>query len=476
MSASTSTLRELGDAVSGGRLSSVQLVEEALSRIAHHNGELNAVVALRADDALAEASAVDEYARAGGHLGPLAGVPMLAKDNDDVAGMQTTEGSLLLADSAPAESDGLVTGRLRAAGAIVVGKTNVPEFSIEGFTANLLHGITSNPWNLRLSPGGSSGGSAAALSAGLVPLATGTDGGGSVRIPAAFCGLIGLKPTNGVIGRAHVPAWIDFSTDGIMGTRTDDLRLLLGVVAGPAAGDPNALVGPLPPARLPRRIIAAQRTADLGPLPSGVSDAFIRAVEDLAALLAAPVTWKEAGSFFTGGNPDLDWFTLAAAEHVAAIGRETIAARLPDMHPSTQRFFEDGLKVGINDYLQARRHRFDYVRELDLLLGDDAVMVTPTVAVEGFTADGRLSEDDSPGLLPAEVYSTAIQNVTGLPAISVPAGFVPNGLPFGLQITAPRYEDHVLHDIAQLWEAAHPWAVTATGYAPFSGAMTGSKG
>lgn len=461
------TLRDLGSAVGSGRLSSTRLVEEALARIDTHNGALNAVVALRADEALAEARAVDNYVRAGGRLGPLAGVPMLAKDNDDVTGMPTTKGSRLLRDSAPALSDGLTTARLRTAGAIVVGKTNVPEFAIEGFTANLLQGVTSNPWNLRLSPGGSSGGSAAALSAGLVPLATGTDGGGSVRIPAAFCGLVGFKPTNGVIGRSDIPEWIDFSTDGFMATCTDDLRLLLDIVAGPTPGDPSALVGPLPPARLPVRIIAAQRTAALGDLPQGVAGAFARAVDDLADLLGVPVTWKDSGSFFTGGNPDIDWFTLATAEHAASIGRSTIMERLSEMHLSTQSFLLDGLEVGIDEYLQARRRRFGFVRELDLLLADDTVLVTPTVAVEGLTADGRLSKGDPAGLLPAGVYSTALQNATGLPAVSLPAGFVPNGLPFGLQVTAPRWADRALLDIAQLWEAAHPWALTAPGYEPF---------
>lgn len=467
VSDSRGTLAGLGRAVGSGQLSSEQLVREALTRIEHHNGDLNAVVALRADDAISEARALDEYVRAGGRPGALAGVPMLAKDNGDVAGMRTTKGSLLLAASDPAEADGLTTSRLRAAGAIVVGKTNVPEFAIEGFTSNLLHGATSNPWNLRLSPGGSSGGSAAALSAGLIPLATGTDGGGSVRIPAALCGLVGFKPTNGVIGRAEVSDWIDFSTDGFMATTTTDVRLLLDLVAGPTAGDPGALAGSVPPARLPVRLIAAQRTDDLGDLPRGVADTFARAVDGLAQMLAVPVSWKEPGSFFSGGSPDNDWFTLATAEHATALGRELIAEHFSAMHPSTQSFLTDGLAVGIDDYLRARRRRFGYIRELDLLLGDDAVLVTPTLSVEGFTRDGRLSENDPPGLLPAEVYSTAIQNLTGLPAISVPAGFVPNGLPFGLQITAPRYADRALLDIAQLWETAHPWAVPAPGYSAF---------
>src|SRR5262249_35981839 len=142
--------------------------------------------------------------------------------------------------------------RLRAAGAIIVGKTNLPEFATEGYSANLIFGATRNPWGLEWSPGGSSGGSGAALAAGLAPIATATDGGGSVRIPAALCGLAGMKPTNGLIARQPIPDWIDYSTDGILATTVADLRLLLAVQSGPAPGDPTALPcpppgGPAPP-------------------------------------------------------------------------------------------------------------------------------------------------------------------------------------------------------------------------------------
>lgn len=466
-SESPATLAQLGHGVSVGDLRAVELVEEALERIHKCDSDLNAVVGLRADEALAEARAMDDFVRAGGRVGRLAGIPMLAKDNDDVAGMRTTKGSRLFAQSDLASTDGLMTSRLRAAGAIVIGKTNLPEFAIEGFTANSLFGATSNPWGLAFSPGGSSGGSAAALSAGLVPLATGTDGGGSVRIPAALCGLLGFKPTNGVIGRAKTPEWIDFTTDGFMTTTTDDLRLLLGIVSGPTWGDPTNLQSLSSISRLPNRLIAATRTADLGELPPSVANTFLGAVERLSEVLKVPIQWKEPSSFFGSGNPDTDWFTLATAEHLASFGRRFVEDNLSEMHPSTQSFFEDGMKVNIDEYLGARLRRFDYVRELDSILGDTAMLLTPTLAIDGFTSDGRLTREDEVSLLPAEVYSTAIQNVTGLPAISLPAGLSPNGLPFGLQITGPRFADHMLLNVAQLWENAHPWPKTAPGYDPF---------
>ncbi len=193
-----------------------------------------------------DARAMDERIAAGEDPGALAGLPLLVKDMEDVAGMPSTFGSLTFADAPPAAVDGLVPRRLRAAGAIVVGKTNQPEFAFAGFTTNALYGTTTNPWGTDWSPGGSSGGSGAALAAGMAAIATATDGGGSIRIPAAFCGLAGLKPTNGVIGRDPIPDWIDLSTFGPLATSIADVRLLLSLEAGPVPGDPSALPFPLP--------------------------------------------------------------------------------------------------------------------------------------------------------------------------------------------------------------------------------------
>ena len=219
-------LRQLVEMVRSGRVSAVDTLERAYERIGRLNGDINAVVALRnVGEAHAEAKALDDRVRRGERLGPLTGVPFLVKDSQDLAGMRTTHGSLLLAESPPAARDALGVARLRAAGAIPIGKTNVPEHCFEGFTDNLLFGATHNPWAPEWSPGGSSGGSAAALAAGMVPIATASDGGGSVRVPAAFCGLFGLKPTNGLVGRDPIPPWIDFSTDGPLALSMADLRL-----------------------------------------------------------------------------------------------------------------------------------------------------------------------------------------------------------------------------------------------------------
>jgi Asp-tRNA(Asn)/Glu-tRNA(Gln) amidotransferase A subunit family amidase len=468
-------IRATSAAVASGQVTAVETVTEALRRIDERNGPLGAVIALRADEALAEAHALDERrARTGRPAGALDGVPVLVKDLEDVVGMPTRRGSLMLADATPALADEVVPARLRSAGAIIVGKSNLPEFATEGFTDNLVDGPTRNPWSTDYSPGGSSGGSAAAISAGLVPIGTATDGGGSVRIPAAMCGLVGLKPTHGAIGRWPVPDWIDLSTYGPMATTVDDLRLLMSVMTGPVYGDPESSPAPWDLARSgtggsPTHIFIAERTSPLGPLPAGVAAAFHTAASDFSSMFDITATHLTSEEVFGGlGDPDLDWFTLATADHVNALGRDRVTQWLDRMHPATAEFMRLGLAVDVDAYGSARRRRTTYTRRLDELLGDRGLLLTPTVAVEGWLADGRLTADALPGLLPPEVYSTAMHNLTGHPAITLPAGRYPGGIPYGLQAAAARWRDDLLLDVAQTWEQHHPWPRTAPGFDEFS--------
>lgn len=459
-------LSELAAAVRERRVSAVELVRTSVERIERLNPQLNAVVALRVEEALAEADALDGRIAAGEDPGPLAGIPLLVKDTEDTAGIPTTNGSLLLADAPPALGDDLVPRRLKAAGAIVVGKTNTPEFAFEGYTDNRLFGSTRNPWAPDWSPGGSSGGSGAAIAAGMAPIATATDGGGSIRIPAAFCGLVGIKPTNGVIGRDPIPAWIDLSTCGPLATSVGDLRLLLSVESGPVAGDPTALPYPAPETgALPRRVLAMGRFVDYGPLPDEVEASFRRALESLERDLRLPI--EPLGAVFRAEEPniDRDWFRLCATEQLALLGRERVRANLDLFHPGFRGTMEFALGLSLDDYLAARRRRFDRVRVMDELLGDDAVIATPTLCEEGWLVDGvtprigRISRSIG--------YNTNAQNITGTPAISVPAGLSGNGVPFGLQLTGPRFRDDLLLAIGAAWEAANPWPPTAPGYEPF---------
>jgi Asp-tRNA(Asn)/Glu-tRNA(Gln) amidotransferase A subunit family amidase len=428
--------------------------------------ELNVLAEKTYDEALQRAQRIDEGDVA---AGALLGVPTLVKDLEDLAGHPTRKGSLALRNAPEAASTAVVPSRLLDVGAVVVGKSTLPEFAIEGYTANLLTGVTRNPWNLSYSPGGSSGGSAAALSAGLVGVATATDGGGSVRIPASLCGLVGLKPTNGIIGRWPAPDWIDYSTDGPFATSCDDLRLIFDVMRGPVAGDPTSppresAVDAIRHEGRSLRLIAAERTSPLGPLPDAVARLFHDAVTGFAERFKGPVTWLDADDFFHDGDPDLDWFTVTSAEHVASLDREWTIRHMDEFHVATQEFLTTGLGVTVDEYLAARRRRYLYVRRMDELLGDGGLLLTPSVAGAGWLADGRMTESaDVRGLAP-EVYSTALQNVTGHPAISVPFGHLPSGLPFGLQITAEHYHDLRLVDIAAIVEASYPWPRTAPGY------------
>jgi Asp-tRNA(Asn)/Glu-tRNA(Gln) amidotransferase A subunit family amidase len=457
-------LAGLAAAVRDGATTAEALVRRSLGRIERHDGGIGAVVALRGDAALAEARSLDERVAHGRGAGPLGGLPVLVKDNDDVTGMRTTFGSLLFADAAPAGSDGLVVARLRAAGAIVVGKTNLPELAFEGYTDNRVFGPTRNPWAPAWSPGGSSGGSGAALAMGLAPLATAGDGGGSVRIPAAFCGLVGLKPTNGLIARGPVPSWIDLSTAGPLGTSVADVRLLLEVLRGPAAGDPTAVPAWMPREDVrPSRILAVPRLVGYGPLPGGVAASFEAAVGVLAEAIGLPVEPLDAPPFDPGS--DDDWLLQCAVDELTWIGRER-AVREADRLAHLAPILRIAERATVDDYVAVRRRRFAYTRTLDDLLAGDAVLATPTMCVEGFTADGRMPDATEPGT-PAAAYNTQTQNLTGHPAISLPAGRSANGVPFGLQLTGPRFADDLLLSVGERWEAAAPWPAVAPGYEPF---------
>jgi Asp-tRNA(Asn)/Glu-tRNA(Gln) amidotransferase A subunit family amidase len=458
------TLSELAADVRAGRTSAADLVAMSFERIERLNPPLNAVIRLR-EHASDDARSVDERVAKGEDPGPLAGLPLLVKDMEDVAGMPSTYGSVTFADAPAAAVDGLVPRRLRAAGAIVVGKTNQPEFAFAGFTTNTLYGTTTNPWGADWSPGGSSGGSAASLASGMAAIATATDGGGSIRIPAAFCGLAGLKPTNGVIGREPIPEWIDLSTFGPFATSIADVRLLLSIEAGPVPGDPSALPFPLPMRDgLPNRMLAVTRFDGTHPLPGGVAERFDAALASVERDLALRVEPLEAGSVFRHGSTGNDWFTICAVEHLHRLGRDFVEANTGRFSPNFRFTMTQALGIAPETYMAARRRRFDHVRDLDLLLGDDTVLLTPTMCVEGFRPEGAGPEQRDP----ADAYNTGETNITGHPSLSVPAGLCPNGIPFGLQITGPRFRDDLVLNLGAAWETANPWPLVAPGYEPFA--------
>src|SRR5579863_1212955 len=287
----------LAEDVRSGRTGARELVTHALERIDALNGTVNAFVAVDDTAALEEAARIDEMVVAGSDPGPLAGIPIGVKDLEDAAGFVTSHGSPVFAGGAAATVDSPLVARLKAAGCVVIGKTNTPELGWKGDTDNAVFGPTHNPWNLDHSPGGSSGGSAAAIASGMIPLATGSDGGGSIRIPSSCCGLSGVKPSLGRVpsGGPEPPDWQNLSTKGPMARRIADVVAALDVVVGPDATDlrslprpeaswPAALLDPQVPVR-----VAWSPTLGYAPVDDEVLKICTRAVSVLESLGAEVV-------------------------------------------------------------------------------------------------------------------------------------------------------------------------------------------
>ena len=302
----------------------------------------------------------------------------------------------------------------------------------------------------------------------MVPIATASDAGGSARGPAALCGLVGLKPTNGLIGRGAAPLWLDLVTDGVMAGSVADVELLLGLLAGAAAGDFGAAPrwASDPSASLPARLFVAPRMQPGGPLPVEVDALFEAAVERLHSELHLPIERIEPSSIFDAAHhPDDDSLVLLEAETIEWLGRERAVAERDRFDRHFEVYLDQALGVTLDEYIAARRRRFAHARRMDLLLGDDGVLVTPTLNVVGLLADGSLPDGSAKENATA---NTNPANVTGHPAISVPAGVLAsNGVPFGIQFLGPRYRDDLLLRLAAAWERIAPWPSVAPGYVAF---------
>ena len=449
-------LSELAAAVHSAEVTPGELVEESLRRIEASGDTLNAVVSLHAEEALAEAATHPR-------TGPLAGLPLLVKDMARCAGMRTTFGSTIFADAPPDEFDDIAVARLRAAGAIVVGRTNAPEFAHAPFTTNQLFGPTRNPWNTQRTPGGSSGGSAAALAAGLAPLATTSDGGGSVRIPASLCGLVGLKPTTGVVGRNVLPRWIEFSTLGATGHSVADVVLEASIIQGAAPGDwlsVPAGTADFRPTR-PHHVVACRSfRADVD---AEIEEAFEATLTVLAAE-GLPVERVESPCSISDA---FDWFSIATAELRQSL--EPLRDRWDDFDESLRLQLEFGALVTLETYLAATRRRHELGERIDALLGGGGVLVTPTINARSWVPEGPAP--DAAGAVVGDLsiaVNTPEINASGHPAVSVPMGLDAHGVPTGLQVVAPRFADGMALGVARLLEQARPWPLTAPGYEVFS--------
>jgi Asp-tRNA(Asn)/Glu-tRNA(Gln) amidotransferase A subunit family amidase len=444
----------IAEAVRTRDVSPVEIVTAALERIEAVEPSVNACSVVCAEEALADARALERRVAQGGEGDALAGVPVGDKDVIRVRGLPATMGTRALADFVPT-SDASAVRRLREAGAIVVAKTTNPPLCDAGYTESELHGVTRNPWHLGRTPGGSSGGSGAAVAAGIVPLALGTDMGGSIRGPAAFCGIVGLKPTHGLVARG--PCFEEGRTlnaVGPMARTVRDTALGLRVIAGADPADNLSISAPTYAitAGTDHTLRGAWSLELAGiEVDASVEKAFTRAIEALAV----------AGWQLERAEPRL-LQTLSIHATIAA-GERGIAVdwREDLLEPGLQQLLARASVLSAAEYHRAQLARAEYTRRLGEFLRDYDLLLTPTVCLPAFGADpkhlaqinGRpIDVDVDPWwefCLPA--------NLTGCPAISVPIGLTEDGLPLGLQIICPRFHDERCLAAAAEIETLMPW-------------------
>jgi amidase len=436
-----------------GHVSARDVAEASLARIDALDRGLSAFVTVDATAARAQARALDEHRAAGGVCGPLHGLPVAIKDVTDTAGLRTTHGSALFADHVP-RHDAESVARLRRAGAVIIGKTNTPEFAFGAACTNRLCGPTRNPWDRTRTSGGSSGGAAVAVATGMAALAQGTDFGGSVRMPASFCGVFGLRPEPGTIPEpGRLPAWSRLATQGVLTRSVRDAALMMAAMAGPHPLDPLSrsapdLHGPAPDA--PRIAVSV----DLGgafPVDDEVAQAFAAACDDIAEALgplrhAAP---DVAGAF--------DAFkTLRAAESWFRSGA-LVTDHADALSPSFVWNVQQGHTLTAQDYLQADALRSRIWRQATRFFNDHDVLVMPSCAVMPFASNQDEVTTVGGRCMPSIIdylACTAIVSLLAFPAMSVPAPRSPGELPFGVQLVVAPGQEALLMKVASQLEAA----------------------
>lgn len=452
---------DTADAVRSGQLRAVDVLEQCLGTLEDLNPAINAIIMLRVGAAREEAEAIDRMVARGEDPGLLAGVPFGIKDIEDITGLPTTQGSLLLAGAPPADRDCPHVEKLRAAGAIAIGKTNMCEFGLDSGSNNRLWGVTRNPWNPELTPGGSSGGSSAAVAAGIVPLATATDAAGSIRCPASFTGLVGLKPSHGRIARKD--GFANWATHGAVTHTVADTARYLDVVAGADDRDRQSL--PNPGIRYEEVI----ETLDVAGLRAVWSDDLGYAVvePEVIALARAAADRLIAAAGLTRLDRCFHPVNARDALGIVQITRArdelylagTLPARYADLGAQFQHFLELMKGVGAADVAAAwgvirrlEREVAGFFLEADLLL-------TPAVACVPYAAEALMPDiiDGRDASRTGSEPFGFLANVAWNPAVSVPAGVTKAGLPVGLQIMARRHRDDIALRLARILEVEQPW-------------------
>jgi amidase len=450
---------------SSGKVSAVDAIEASLARIERRNPGVNAFSVVLADQARADAVRLDERLAAGEQIGPLHGVPVAIKDEIDVAGCVTTFGGR--ANSTPAAADGEVVRRLRQAGAVVVGKTRMPEFGQWPFTESVDGGVTGNPWDHTRTPGGSSGGSAAAVAAGMVPVAIGGDGGGSIRIPAACCGLFGLKPTRGRVTSDPMPhLWWALGTTGPLTRTVLDSAVVYDVIRGNVGGD--MFTAPEPSTTFiaaagtdPGRLRIGWSTR---PVTKGVRPAkeHVLAVEEMARALA------DLGHDVHEIDPHYPDPTAAfVPQFLGGVRTESDAVEHFDrLEQRTRQVYKLGGWVSQSVVDRAMASGEHIAEKANRVFDDVDVLLTPTIGPR----PRRVGALDRGGAVSAALRSTpmiawtALWNVTGNPAASVPAGLAGDGLPLAVQLVGRMGDETTLLSLSAQLERARPWPLLTDGH------------
>lgn len=450
-----------------GTLTPTAAVESVLNRLAAVNPLLNAVVTVDADGARMAARESALRHRNGAALSPLDGIPITVKDNIPVKGMRSTWGSRLYADKIP-EADELPIARLRAAGAIILGKTNCPEFTVQGYTDNRLFGVTGNPWNLALTSGGSSGGAVSAVAAGIGPIAIGTDGGGSIRRPASHTGLVGLKPSRGRVPRCDgfPPILLDFEVIGPMTRTVADLELAMAVMSPADSRDPNS--APFAGKPLKRDGIKPCRILYIPRFGTGPVDPEIAAAVDAAAVQLA-----DLGHNICMGTVPFDQAALDAAWPV--IGQSGLAwlvgqdeDTLAELTPSLREMVTAGHRYTAAQYVEALMATRQVERDVLAVFDSHDLILTPSAAALPWPA----AEPFPPVIAGQPVGGrghalfTNFVNIAGCPGLNLPCRPSKSGLPIGIQLVAAPGADGLLLAVAAQCEEAGLWTTTVPGQMP----------
>ena len=453
---------ELAQSIRDKKVSSLEATENFFQRIDQLDSQLHSYLTLCQDQALADARAADAAVQQGAELGPLHGVPISIKDLETTKGVVTTMGSAIFKDRMP-DMDSVVVERVKAAGAIILGKTNTPEFGQSGTTENKLGEPCRNPWNTERTPGGSSGGAAAALAAGLCTLSMGTDGGGSVRIPASFTGLFGIKPTQGRVprfGGYGRPSANHFSQSGPITRTVADSALLLQVIAGPDTRDITSIREPAP-----------DFSANLG---AGVNGMRLAWSSDLgyAAVDAEVVDiTKQAAMKFIGLGANMDdaklkledpfetfWNVFSTAAYTSY--GHLLEEHRDDLSDIGLMSIEHGQQTTGADMSRAIYEVDRLGRRMEEFFDNFDLLLTPTMAVPAFPIDqrpgviGGKTVDPFWGFLP---FTYPI-NISGQTAASIPCGYSSEGMPIGLHIIGPKGTEAKVLQACAAFEATNPWA------------------